>query len=331
LSLRLQPSNELLVRASVGSGFRAPSLTDLYTSQATSVTANGTRDPIRCPNPNTGLPSDCNNQFPTITGGQPNLKPEKSLTSTLGVVFEPTKDLSLGVDGWWIRLKDSIVIGGLNYAFILQSAQNATQYSSFIVRGAPDGNASGVGPITGIIQTTSNLFRVRASGWDVDLKYRPMNTAQCKVTLRLDGSYVRQFKRENADGTWSNQVDLEITAGGGVIPAWRHVASASYEAGPWSMTAFQNFQKSYHDITSNFATAGNTAPQPRLVGNYETYDAQVMFNGFRNLQLALGVKNLTDRNPPYTNGGGQFAAGYDIAYADVRGRFVYGSVTFRFR
>jgi iron complex outermembrane receptor protein len=105
----------------------------------------------------------------------------------------------------------------------------------------------------------------------------------------------------------------------------------SYEAGPWSMTAFQNFQKSYHDITGGFPTPGNTVAQPRTVGNYETYDAQVLFNGFRNLQLALGVKNLTDRNPPYTNGGGQFAAGYDIAYADVRGRFVYGSVTFRFR
>jgi iron complex outermembrane receptor protein len=331
LSLRFQPSTELLLRASVGSGFRAPSLTDLYNPQASSVTSNGTRDPIRCPNPAVGLPADCNNQFSTITGGNPKLKPEKSLSSTVGLLFEPMRDLSIGVDAYWIRLKDSIVPGGLNFAFILANAQNATQYSQFLVRGAPDGNASGVGPILGVVQTASNLFRVRVSGWDVDLKFRPMNNAAGKITMRLDGSYVRQFKRENADGTWSNQVDLEITAGGGVIPSWRHVASLAYETGPWVATLFQNYQKGYHDITSTFAAAGFTAPTPRRVNSYETYDAQVSFAGLRNVQLALGVKNLRDRDPPYTNGGGQFAAGYDIAYADVRGRFVYGTVTLRFR
>ncbi|MDQ2988425.1 MAG: TonB-dependent receptor, partial [Pseudomonadota bacterium] len=40
-SVRWQPNNTFLLRSSVGTGFRAPSLTDLYTSQATSVTANG--------------------------------------------------------------------------------------------------------------------------------------------------------------------------------------------------------------------------------------------------------------------------------------------------
>jgi iron complex outermembrane receptor protein len=43
------------------------------------------------------------------------------------------------------------------------------------------------------------------------------------------------------------------------------------------------------------------------------------------------VKNIKDRDPPYTNEGGQFAAGYDITYADVRGRFVYGGFTYKFR
>ena len=50
VSLRWQPAQWVLLRASAGTGFRAPSLTDLYAAQATSVTANGTRDPINCPN-----------------------------------------------------------------------------------------------------------------------------------------------------------------------------------------------------------------------------------------------------------------------------------------
>src|SRR6185437_14996262 len=173
LSVRWQPNPQVLVRASTGTGFRAPSLTDLYTAQANSVTANGTRDPIRCPNPATGQPTDCNNQFPTITGGNPNLKPEKSHSNTLGFVFEPTRDISMSIDFFWIQLKDSIVIGGLPFNFILANAANATQFSSFIIRGAPDGNASGVGPITDVIQTNANLFKRNVDGWDVDLEPRP--------------------------------------------------------------------------------------------------------------------------------------------------------------
>jgi iron complex outermembrane receptor protein len=325
LSMRWTPTPELLLRASTGSGFRAPSLTDLYTARASSVTANGTRDPIRCPNPAVGLPADCNNQFPTITGGNPGLKPEKSRSHTLGIIFEPTREISIGVDAFWIFLKDSIIVGGLNSAFILSNAANAQQYSSFLIRGAPDGNPSGVGPIIGIIQTTSNLFKVRVSGYDVDLKARPINSGGHKLLLRLDGSYIWDFKRQNADNTYTNSVDRALNAGGGVIPRWRHVASATYETGPWAGTVAQNFQKGYRDLTGNFAT------EPRKVASYETWDALLTFTGIKAVKLALGVKNVLDRDPPYTNAGGQFAAGYDIAYADVRGRFVYGSVAFKFR
>ena len=325
LSMRWNPLNQLLVRGSLGTGFRAPSLTDLYTAQASSVTANGTRDPLRCPNPATGAPADCNNQFPTITGGNPNLKPEKSRSATLGMVLEPTKDLSLGFDAYWIFLKDSIVGGGLSAAFILANAQNATQYSSFLVRGAPDGNASGLGPIVGIVQTTSNLFKVAVSGTDVDLKWSPIHTQRGRLTARLDGSYVWHFKRQNADNTYTNNIDQALNAAGGIIPRWRHVASLTGESGPWSASVSENYQKRYHDLNANIT------PVARYVGAYETFDAQVAFAGVRNLRLSLGVKNWENRIPPYTNLGGQFAAGYDVAYADVRGRFVYGMASYTFR
>jgi iron complex outermembrane receptor protein len=331
LSLRWQPVNQLLIRGSIGTGFRAPSLTDLYTAQATSVTANGTRDPIRCPNPAVGLPADCNNQFGTVTGGNPDLQPEKSKNATLGFVAEVTPDFTFGMDAYWIRLKNSIVIGGLNAAFILANATNATTYAAFLHRGAPDGNPSGVGPILSISQTTSNLFEVSTAGWDVDLALRAMNNEYGRILLRLDGTYVYRFSRQQADNTWINQVDQALNAAGGVIPAWRHVASFAWDKGPWNVTAFQNYQKSYHDQLSNFPEQGTTAIAPRRVGDYVTYDLQGSFNGYKNTVVALGVKNIFNTDPPYTNAGGQFAAGYDITYADVRGRFVYATLTLRFK
>jgi iron complex outermembrane receptor protein len=325
VSLRWQPTQQLLLRASGGTGFRAPSLTDLYTAQASSVTPNGSRDPLRCPNPATGAPSDCNNQFPTITGGNPNLKPEKSWSSTFGIVYEPAPAISLGLDAFWIELKDSIVIGGLNSQFILLNAANATAYSSFLIRGAPDGNASGLGPIIDVIQTNANLFKVKVSGYDVSFSARPQLPVG-KLQLRLDGTYFWQFDRQQADGTYTPQVDQAINAAGGVIPRWHHVASATYDYGPWEGTILQNYQKSYHDIPNNIPPVTQ-----RVVGDYSTWDIQGVYLGLKNWRFALGVKNVFDQNPPYTNEGGQFAAGYDITYADVRGRFVYGTLTWSWK
>jgi iron complex outermembrane receptor protein len=322
LSLRWTPMRELLIRASVGSGFRAPSLTDLYTPQGTSVTSNNTRDPIRCPDPNTGAAADCGNQFATTIGGNPNLKPEKSLQRTFGIVFEPTPEVSAGVDFFFINLKDSIVIGGLAFQTILANADNATRFASFITRGAPDGNPSGVGPILSIQQTNANLFKVAVSGYDVDLRWRVIPRT---LTLALNGTYFMRYDAQNPDGSYTSQLDTALVTTGGIIPRWKHTASATYTTGPWIATLYQYYQKSYVDAPSNVTRVA------RRVGSYETYDAQLEFHGIRRLQLAGGVKNVFDRNPPYTNSAGQFAAGYDISYADVRGRFWYGSVRWRFK
>ena len=327
LSARWVPTNTFLMRGSVGTGFRAPSLTDLFTPQASSVTANGTRDPVRCPNPATGSPADCNNQFPTITGGNPDLKPEKSLSRTLGIVLQPTQDLNVAVDGFWISLKDSIVPGGLGVNVILQNAQSAQQFSSFIVRGAPDGNPSGVGPIIGIVQTTSNLFKQSVNGFDVALSWRALQTAANRVIVRLDGTYLWSFRQQNPDGSYTSGLDRAVRAGGGVVPRWQHVASATWVGGPFDATFAQRYQKRYTDQLATFDPAGTT---PRFVGDYVLYDVQGGYAVNKNIKLILGVKNIFNTDPPYTNAGGQFAAGFDQSYADVRGRFAYGQARYSF-
>ena len=318
-SFKWTPMRELLIRGSIGSGFRAPSLTDLYSPQATSVTPNNSRDLARCPNVSTGAAADCSNQFATITGGNPNLKPEKSLNRTLGIVFEPMPEFSAGADFFWINLKDSIVIGGLNSATILANPQT---FGSFVVRGPPDGNPSGLGPILFVQQTTSNLFKVKVSGYDLDLRWRPIPRT---LTFALSGTYFWHYDTQNFDGSYTSQLDRALVATGGVRVRWKHTASATYTNGPWVATVYQYYQKSYVDQQAN------VIPTPRRVGSYELFDGQLEFNGIRNMNLALGVKNIFDRDPPYTNTAGQFAAGYDVSYADVRGRFVYGSVRWKFK
>lgn len=316
-SLRWQPIEQVLFRASAGTGFRAPSLTDLYAAQATSVTSNGTRDPIQCPVFNANNQA-CSFQFSTTTGGNPNLTPEKSQSYTLGTVIEPIKDLSIDLDSFWIFLKNQIVDGGLSYAVILQNAQTATQFASLVTRNA-------AGQIVSISQTNANLFKSSVSGLDIDLKYR-LNFGNAG-TLRLDGNgtYFYRYVTQNPDGSWTSQVDKGLTSVGGVVSRWRYTATAEYDLGPWGVSLTENYQKRYHDAASSVTSV------PRYVSAYEIVNGQVFFAGLKSFKFTLGAKNLFNRAPPYANYAGSannFIGGYDVSYADPLGRFVYLNATY---
>jgi iron complex outermembrane receptor protein len=314
-SLRWQPEQWILLRAAAGTGFRAPSLTDLYAPQATSVTSNGTRDPIKCPTFDANN-SACSFQFSTITGGNPRLTPEKSQSYTLGLVFEPTRDFSVGLDSFWIYLRNQIVGGGLNYAYILQNVQTATQYASLINRNA-------AGQIVSISQTNANLFKTTVGGLDIDLKYGFDMGGAGRLTFVGNGTYFLRYVAQNADGSWTSQLDKglpPITTAGGVISRWRDTVSAIYDTGPWELSVTDNYQKRYRDTLSSVTQVF------RYVSAYETVDAQLLYRGLKSFQFTLGAKNLFNRIPPYTNYGGtanNFIGGYDISYGDPRGRFVY--------
>ncbi len=326
VSFRWQPTEALLFRAAYGTGFRAPTLVNLYSPPANGITGPS-RDLIRCPAGTTGL-IDCQNQFVTLGGGNPNLKPERSKSQTLGFLFEPNKNFSLGIDGYIIGIKDLIQAGVFSTATILA---NPVTLGSFIHRGAPDGNPSGVGPIIGIDQGLVNIGKVNVSGVDVDIKARVLNTPDNKITVRLNGSYVSKFDSQNSlTGAFASSIDNPSTSALGVVLRWRHTASTTWETGPWVTSFTQNFQTDYTDVKGNFQPASN--PVTRTVGVYETFDTQVTYVGFKSLRLTLGVKNLTDRDPPYANYASVgFVGGYDLSYSDVRGRFVYGSVTYQFK
>jgi iron complex outermembrane recepter protein len=319
-SLKFQPFDWWLLRASAGSGFRAPSLTDLYAAQATSVTSNGTRDPIKCPTFDPNNPA-CSFQFSTVTGGNPNLKPEKSTTLTWGTVFTPVQNLSLGLDTFWIYLKNAIVVGGLPVSTILQNAASATQFANLIQRDA-NGN------IVFISQTNANLFKENVTGTDVDLKYAFEIGNYGRLTVLLDGTYYYKFATQNPDGSWTGQIDKGLTTVSGVISRWRHSASLVYDIGPWDVSLTQHYQKKYHD------SAGNITGATRDVGQYDTVDGQLSYHLNKAWTFTGGIINIGDTAPPYANyasSANNFVGGYDLSYGDPRGRFVYGRIGFQFR
>ena len=322
-SLRWQPAKEVLLRASWGTGFRAPSLDELYAPVTIGVTQNGVSDPLRCPT--TGSSTDCSTQFSTSLGGNARLTPEKTTSKTVGFVLEPTSNVHLAVDFFDIFLRNQVAIGGVNYVSFLDTADHAQQFSYLITRGAPSGGLPG--PIVSINQQNSNLGNTHLNGFDVDLRLRYVTPGFGRYTFALSGTYISRYDGQNLDGSYTELVANANTFVGAVLPRWKHIASVTWDYGPWIASVSQNFQAAYEDLPSNITG------QNRRVGVYETFDLQGTYSGFKNVGLTLGVKNVFDRDPPYSNVGGSvyFQAGYDASYADVRGRFVYAKATYKFQ
>jgi iron complex outermembrane receptor protein len=321
MSLRWQPMPQLVLRGAVGKGFRAPSLQDLYLPNTTGVTTPGLSDPLRCAT--TASRTDCSTQFATLNGGNASLSPEKSTNGTLGVVLSPVPQMTLALDAFRIHVKE-IIANGVTPSIILG---DLATYGSLVTRGPVDPAFPGLpGPIIQINQTNINLGQAKVGGIDLDFKFvQPLGGG--RVTASLAGTYFSKFDVQNPDGTFANGLDQVNTATGGVVPRWKHYASIDYSIGPWGFTLGQNWQKGYTDIAAT--TPGTPS---RRVGAYELYDVQLRYGGFKNLELRAGIRNLLDKDPPYSNAGGQtsFQGGYDPVYADPRGRYYYAGLTYKF-
>ncbi len=182
-----------------------------------------------------------------------------------------------------------------------------------------------------IDQTNLNLGATNVDGVDADLRYRLPTDKMGTFTFGLVGTYFTKYEIEQTDGSFLSVVSTVspiVNGAGGVVPRWHHYLSLGWNVGPWEAVIAQNFQTKYTDLTGNVAGAPD-----HEVASYQTFDLQGSYSGIDNLKIAVGLRNAFDRDPPYSNVGGSnyFQAGYDPGYADPRGRFVYGTVSYSFK
>jgi iron complex outermembrane recepter protein len=333
LGVRWQPAKQVLFRGSVGNGFRAPSLSELFQPATTGVSAPGLTDRTRCAT--TGSSNDCSTQFPITLGGNPALKPETSINRTLGVVLEPTNNASIALDYWEVDLRNTIIFGITPAAVLADPAR----FGFLITRAAPDATCPGCpGQITNIFQGNLNFGETHVRGLDIDGRYRIPAAANGVFTIGLNGTYIHKYTIQNLDGSFTSingQVSPIVNGNGGVIPRWRHYLYLDWKQAPWNFTIAQQYQSHYQDIPGTFED--NTVPgfQPHMVGEYELYHVFASYTGLmkEQLRITLGIRNLFNKIPPYSNVGGQnyFQAGYDPGYADPRGRTFLLSATYKFK
>jgi iron complex outermembrane receptor protein len=96
--------------------------------------------------------------------------------------------------------------------------------------------------------------------------------------------------------------------------------------GPWSITVTENFQTGGYDQPP----APGSSERQRFIGDYDIWNIGVVYKGFRRWTLSAGIKNLFDRDPPFSIQTQSSQFGYDPSYADPHGRLFWAGVKYVF-
>ncbi len=362
---RYRPIRDITVRGTYSTGFRAPSIGDLYGGNAQA--AEGASDPCSGSadttsaayiKPGSNLAKQCgaaaNNlssdtQINSTVGGNGKLQPETSKSYTVGLVFEPTmvKNFSATLDFWHVKIEQNI--GVVSTPIILQGcfggdAGSNAAYCKLVSRD----------PISQLISnvedTNQNVGYTETGGIDFAMRYA-INTEVGRFGFLFDGTYLLSYDQQLADFTLVHGVGVYDL---GVNPRVKFVAGTQYAlpVGDSTFSAGVNmrFVGPYHECADpngsssgsglcyaknlNSDAAGNPIDNftQHQIPAYTNWDANIGYSlksGAGVTTLALGLRNLFNTDPPrvYDTVAGTNS---DLSTYDYLGRVFYGRLSHTF-
>ena len=250
---------------------------------------------------NSGVIQDViSNQVNILTGGNPKLRPEKSNTITLGVVFSPphTK-LHLTVDYYHIKISDYISSASSQTISDNCFNRNISSFCSLFVRSPINGQLNN-GVSVGVLETLVNIASLKTSGVDVTADYTLDLPHDSSLTFSIAGTYVKSWVFNNSGasqscaGLYGNACSFyESGAGnsGNPIPRWKHIASVTYKNGPFNLYTAWRF---FGAVSEDQSTQSDLPHIP----SYSWFDATAGFDATDNLQFRVGVQNMFNIDPP---------------------------------
>ncbi|MDH3210265.1 MAG: TonB-dependent receptor, partial [Burkholderiaceae bacterium] len=340
LAFRLQQTKQLVIRGSVNKGFRAPTLYEIYRPLSLVNTTDFYDDPNLCPGGDAvpGAPAGavCNQQVFLRLGGPggvglpiSTLKPEKSRAATLGLVFEPTRSLTLGIDYWHIGVNNQISSVSEQAIF-----GDTAKYGGKFVRCGQLNAGPGPGidrsdipvclnypafdPIAYVDSPIENLGKLKTRGIDLSALWRSGPTAYGNWAASIDGTYVTQYKYQREfNGEYISA--LGRYSDNAPIFRWQHALAIHWQRDAWGATLAQRYKSGYVDQDPS-----------RRVSSYSLFDASISWVGLKNLTVAVGVNNLFDKKPPLSLQATTFQQGYDSRFTDPTGRTIVLRAAYKF-
>jgi len=300
----LRPIERLLLRGTYATAFKPPTLFQLGS-------------------PKTSFPSIANDPknggatvaIQDVSGGNANLRPTTSTSSTLGFVWSPAKvrGLDLSATRWWSRIEGAI-------AFPLSDQTVVDNEASFPGRVIRDSS----GQIVAVDRTFINFGTLREEGVDVAVNWR-IPTRFGIFTPALAGTYVTLFNGPSTPGGPSINRLSQATGDRAFAPRWKSIASINWAPNPaWNAWFAGRYISSYTDYTP-----------PHKIGDVWYFDASLEVAVERALDLTKGSlggmvfslsgTNLTDKLPDWSN----LFRGYDAYNYDLVGRTILVRLKFQ--
>ncbi|WP_298670373.1 TonB-dependent receptor [uncultured Sphingomonas sp.] len=279
--------NNLLLRFSRSRDIRSASLTEMYTTVATSfssVAENGQTYPVT-----------------RYAGGNPKLRPEIGSTLTVGAVFTPTAvpGLNLSVDYYNIEIRDAIVSLGAQDIVTSCSLGNANACAQ--IERAPAIPPATLGAPTVIHSTYINLAQYKTRGLDIEASYvLPMSRISNmpgSLRFRALATYVPKVEINNGVAVIQRAGDVGDNVNFGT-PKWRGTGSITYTNSDFSIDARVRYVGGgVYDHTLDIANNKITSR------TYLDLGGQTTVGGFT---LFASVNNVFDRKAPLTTYGSIF-------------------------
>lgn len=340
--------SSLRFRGTLAKAVRAPSIGELYNPQSenfatvndpcNTLTTNSNRpstakDPaLRAANcAALGIPANWIDTYtatrPGVSGGNPDLKPERSKSVSMGFVWQPEfiEGFGMSVDYWRITLEDAIgsVTAQTNATRCVDSPGGVQNNSFCDMITRADGNAGTPYSIIRWVALAENLAKSRRVGVDLEMDYR-FNLLGGQTTMRLVGTRLIQ-SREWAFQAFPDEYSEYVTSF--TDPRWRGQFNTT-----WKRDGFRaSWDMSYVDgnlrVTPDSYNSNPGSQSPIRNPSYTYHNFQFGYTiPDTGLDVYVGLNNAFDKDPPVN----YFGADLGTAYYDSIGRYMYMGVTYKF-
>lgn len=336
-------NDSIRVRGTYSNAVRAPNISELFDPQ--SVNFFGISDPCsvreinRATDPAVrqancsalGIPVGWNPNDTSSrrgsSGGNPDLQEETSKAFTLGAVFTPEFLPGFGItaDYWSIEIENAISsLPGQTLAERCVDAKAGidNEFCANIQRDIA-GNTDNPYAITDINVIPLNISSLKARGVDFGVDYVRDDVLGGRLSLKLEGTYLKEFINHPFQSAPEEVVDDRGTLG---VPKWKGVFSVGYQHGPWKGSLRTRYVDRQLLVTNEQYATDPNLQDPIRTPRMTFTDARLDYDFSKQLNLYLGVRNLFDRTPPYN----LYGTGAGSAQYDNIGRFFYTGVSYRF-
>lgn len=361
LGVDYAPVSDIRFRASYQQATRAPNVIDLYTAQGfnlfdldddpcdfTDPNDDGTASSSACIGSNpwqvtaaqstSGFLSSPAGQYNYLQGGNPDLNPEDSETTTFGVVFTPSflPGFNMSVDYFNIEITN--LISSIGAANTLDACYTAgLQQACDLIQRNDNGSLwSGDGVV---VDLNTNIGGLKTSGVDINAGYN-LDLADFGAAsfgtlgFAFTGTWLESLETDTGLGFANSVFDCagkfgNTCAANGIAasPEWRHRASVSWGT-PWDGV---NLGATWRYISAVDIDSGVTTRLDSTLEEQHYLDLNGSWQLRDNVTVRGGVNNVLDNDPPLSYSVG--TTGNNNTYPQVYdsiGRYAFISVTASF-